>query len=284
MGPFSEHEERLFSLHIPGPAGVTVGVTSIDSRERQRFEMLDELWENDLEEFLDRLPVRPGDRVLEFGCGLGLDLPRLARRVGLTGEVVGVEPNPLLAEECKARLKAQGLKRVRVVLGDPIVDPIPEGPYQIVFCSWKPGSLQPAPRSLRSHLEELRPRLASSGRLGIWELHHAGIGLYPSSALLDRVLENYHQVRGGATAACRVVGELPACGYLFEAAFPRQRADAPGSLVHKLVGEFLLESAQELLSEQEWEKFLQEWEQRRLDPATLVFSPKAMGVSGRLMG
>lgn len=38
--------------------------------------------------------IKPGDRVLDVGCGPGVDLPALSTLVGPTGEVVGVENDP----------------------------------------------------------------------------------------------------------------------------------------------------------------------------------------------
>jgi ubiquinone/menaquinone biosynthesis C-methylase UbiE len=45
-----------------------------------------------------RRPFREGDRVLDVGCGIGLEAARMAQRVGPTGRVVGVAISaPLLA-------------------------------------------------------------------------------------------------------------------------------------------------------------------------------------------
>ena len=46
--------------------------------------------------YLDLLGVRPGDRVLEVGCGSGVVTREIARRVGAGGRVVGVDPSPAL--------------------------------------------------------------------------------------------------------------------------------------------------------------------------------------------
>ena len=47
------------------------------------------------------LELRPGQRVLDVGCGAGVDLPNLAQLVGQTGTVVGLEINPTLVSEAR---------------------------------------------------------------------------------------------------------------------------------------------------------------------------------------
>jgi trans-aconitate methyltransferase len=55
--------------------------------------------------FLATLPVRPGDRVLDIGCGAG-DLTATVARLVPDGHVVGLEPQPSLLDEARARAEA----------------------------------------------------------------------------------------------------------------------------------------------------------------------------------
>ena len=43
---------------------------------------------------IDRLALRPGDRVLDVACGTGLSFPWLREAVGAGGEVVGIDISP----------------------------------------------------------------------------------------------------------------------------------------------------------------------------------------------
>src|SRR4051812_3593387 len=62
------------------------------------------------------LDARPGQTVLDLGCGPGTDLSALAGTVGDDGRVIGVDRDPRMAVRARGRT-ASGA-RVRVVLGD----------------------------------------------------------------------------------------------------------------------------------------------------------------------
>ena len=53
---------------------------------------------------IDRLALQPGQTVLDVGCGTGLSLPRLLRRLGSTGHVVGIEQCAEMLAHAHARL------------------------------------------------------------------------------------------------------------------------------------------------------------------------------------
>ena len=48
-------------------------------------------------------PVGTGDRVLDVGCGIGLEAARLAKRVGPTGRVVGIDNCVQMIAEARRR-------------------------------------------------------------------------------------------------------------------------------------------------------------------------------------
>ena len=57
--------------------------------------------------FVAALDVRPGQAVVDIGCGPGTDLARLADAVGVRGSVVGVDREPRMLDEARRRLAAR---------------------------------------------------------------------------------------------------------------------------------------------------------------------------------
>ena len=51
-----------------------------------------------------QLALRPGDAVLDVGCGTGLSLPLLVRYVGTGGRIVGIEQSPEMIERARQRV------------------------------------------------------------------------------------------------------------------------------------------------------------------------------------
>jgi len=95
---------------------------------------------------LELLDVRPGQSVLDVGCGSAWTTALLAHLVGPTGSVIGVEIVPELVEVGRANLAALPLPNARIepavpdVLGRPT-----DAPYDRVLVSAEAGSM---PRAL----------------------------------------------------------------------------------------------------------------------------------------
>ncbi len=93
-------------------------------------------------EMLRLLETRPGQRVLDVGCGSGWTTALLAHLVGPAGSVLGVELEPELAAWGRANVLAEGLPWARVEAALPGVLGWPDGaPYERVLVSAEPQSL-----------------------------------------------------------------------------------------------------------------------------------------------
>ena len=62
--------------------------------------------------------IRPGQSVLEIGCGTGYFTLPAARLLGDQGSLVAIDRLPASVEAVAARVRAAGLQNVRVIEGD----------------------------------------------------------------------------------------------------------------------------------------------------------------------
>lgn len=56
--------------------------------------------------------LRPGEVVVDLGCGGGLDVLLAAKKVGPTGKSIGVDMTPAMLDRARANAKQQGLENV----------------------------------------------------------------------------------------------------------------------------------------------------------------------------
>lgn len=103
---------------------ITRGFTGVDQTPDARFfiDFLDarETIEGETEVkqlILDMLHLQPGLRMLDVGDGTGDDVRELAARVGLAGQVLGIDPSNELIAESKRRSAGSALP-VEFRIGD----------------------------------------------------------------------------------------------------------------------------------------------------------------------
>lgn len=65
------------------------------------------------------LALRPGEVVLDVGCGTGLSLGLLSQAIGATGRIIGIEQSPEMIELARQRVVQRQLPRV-TLLNSPV--------------------------------------------------------------------------------------------------------------------------------------------------------------------
>ena len=86
---------------------------------------------------LAMLAIQPGERVLEIGYGTGHSLVALARAVGQTGKVFGIDLSEGMRSHAQALLQKEGLlDRVELTCGDATHLPWPDGSIDAVLMSF----------------------------------------------------------------------------------------------------------------------------------------------------
>lgn len=102
------------------------------------------------------LPVKPGDRVLDVGCGFGDTAIKLAELVGPTGYVVGVDCCDAFLAYARKDAAARGASNVSFVRGDAEIE-LPAERFDFVFARFGTMFFANPVAGLRNMRKALRP-------------------------------------------------------------------------------------------------------------------------------
>jgi ubiquinone/menaquinone biosynthesis C-methylase UbiE len=84
------------------------------------------------QEAVAALELRPGDRVVELGCGTGLNFASLQQRIGPQGKIIGVDLTDAMLDVARARVAREHWSNVQLVQANVADWNIPDGVSAVV--------------------------------------------------------------------------------------------------------------------------------------------------------
>jgi SAM-dependent methyltransferase len=101
--------------------------------------------------------IKPGDKVLDIGCGYGETCLEMGRLVGPSGEVLGLDCTQAFLDIANRERDAAGLENVKFVLGDAQTYPLPENYYDVVYSRFGVMFFQNIVYALKNAHKALKP-------------------------------------------------------------------------------------------------------------------------------
>jgi ubiquinone/menaquinone biosynthesis C-methylase UbiE len=82
---------------------------------------------------VDRLRLRPGDTVVDVGCGTGISFDLLAEGIGPEGQLIGIDVSPDMLDGARRRVASRGWSNVALVNGSLAEVTLPGTPNAVLF-------------------------------------------------------------------------------------------------------------------------------------------------------
>src|SRR4051812_17878622 len=133
------------------------------------------------EQVMDALYIGEGSVVADVGAGGGWFTVRLARRVGPNGLVYAQDVQPLMIQAIEGRIRGEGLRNVRMVVGTALDPKLPDRVLDAVLVVDAYHEMEKPITLLRNLAKALKPR----GLIGIVEFKKDGFG--PGPAMEERI-------------------------------------------------------------------------------------------------
>lgn len=105
---------------------------------------------------LEMLGVKPGERALDLGCGLGEEARALAAMVGPSGEVVGMDLSETMIAAATAAIPAR-MSNLRFMRGDAQALPLADASFDLVRCERMLLHVPDAQKAVKEILRVIRP-------------------------------------------------------------------------------------------------------------------------------
>jgi S-adenosylmethionine-diacylgycerolhomoserine-N-methlytransferase len=126
------------------------------------------------DEILRDLELKPGETVIEIGCGTGRNLATIRESIGKSGELIAVDCSSAMLQRVRERVRTAGWKNVHVIDHEYGWNTVTRGEATAVLFSYSLSMIPSWGAALNCAREELGP----DGRIGIVDFCSPGSGRF----------------------------------------------------------------------------------------------------------
>lgn len=261
----------------------------INQAELERLRFQHSVWGPVTNKFFDRIGVTKGWRCLDVGAGPGLVTVDLRARVGDSGEVTALEPAEYYLDVLKQEMENRRWKNVKMVHGTVEDSPLPQKHYDLIFARWVVSFVPDVERCIGRLVAALRP----GGVIAIQDYYYEGLSLFPRGGSWDRMADVVRAYYRSGSGDPYVAGKLPALfrrhGLRLTDYTPTCLSGGPASGVFQWAERFFalhtpLMVEKGIITRDEAEALLADWEAHKRNPDALFFSPLVVDIAATLGG
>jgi SAM-dependent methyltransferase len=255
--------------------------------ELHRLRFQHRVWGPVTNGFFDRLDVGEGWKCLDVGAGPGFVSLDLRERVGQRGEVTALDPSRYFLEALAGEVARRGWTNVRLVPATVEGANLPAGYYDLVYARWV-ISFVPDPQTF---IDRIVTALRPGGVIAVQDYYYEGLSLHPRGGPWDRMADIvrafYRSGGGDPYISARLPPLFNQLGLELIDFLPHTLAGGPTSDVFEWAQQFFdthtpLMVERGIITRQECNALLDDWQAHRNNPDALLFSPIVVNVAARL--
>ncbi|MGH7369097.1 MAG: class I SAM-dependent methyltransferase [Candidatus Rokuibacteriota bacterium] len=154
-------QDRLGVAGFPAPDRPVAGIVSPEYSDEKTRD-----GHGEAERVMDRLGIKPPQRVADIGAGLGYYTVRIARRLGSGATIYATDVQAEYLDRLRARLARESIAGVTLILGGPRDPRLPPNSVDVAILSHMYHEIE----NPYEFLYRLQPSLAPGARVGVIDL------------------------------------------------------------------------------------------------------------------